>query len=143
MLTAAELLGAEVDLRYRVVALTVEPPGAGDADRRLQVLFHPASTIRVLLGRIDDGRLTIAEMQPEHLPDAVAALDGPVPTVASIDGDEPTLPAWSIDGRSDAPDGRSHRFELRAVSEDGRHLVLYATFDTVELRTPAGDELPL
>lgn len=79
-LLVASVLGAEVDLEYRVLALTVEPttspeseldaapdvatdaavdvgrraesgPGGDAPDRRLQVLFHPVGTIAAALVR--------------------------------------------------------------------------------------------
>lgn len=151
-LDGAALLGAELDLRYRVLGLTFELPepealGLDAADPRLLVLLSPCAELQALLTDADGGRTVIRRFDTEQLPDVVATLGEP-PVSAPLFGSGPPslahqVPELSLHGRSDAPDGRTHRIEL--VVDDRATLVLRlaASFDEVELRDPSGAELPL
>lgn len=163
-LLVAPVLGAEVDLEYRVLALTVEPAVAavaaatpsdgqvggdevGDevADRRLQVLFHPVGTIAASLVRHDaeaSPARTVLTFDVAQLPDVVAALDGPAPIGDPLPDALPDLHAMegrlSLRGMAQVAEGHRHPLELSLVADD-LTLDLWATFDTVEVRDVAGD----
>lgn len=142
LLDGALLLGAELDTRYRVLALTVEPPGerVGPlADGRLQVLLSPCAEVAALLLRLDGDEPVVERFDEAQLPDVVAALDGPAiaPPVV-VAPPVPRLPRTvSMRGASSALDGRTHRAVLD-VSGAGRRLVLTARFDDVDLRDATG-----
>jgi DNA helicase HerA-like ATPase len=152
-LDGAALLGLELDPRYRVLAATLEP-SADDtpwdldvADRRVQVLLFPVSTILASLRQTSaDGRTVVRRFADEQLLDVVSAFDG-APVSAPLFGrPEPRPgewgPPWSLEGRSTAPDGRR-----RTVTFQLRHadlaLDLFARFDDVEVKDAAGAPLPL
>lgn len=146
--------GLELETGYRVLAGTVEPPaelhpeGPAAADRRLQVVLHPVSRVAVLLTRRgNDGQVTIEQFEQPQLPLVVDRLDGPVPDELTVDGPTPDPGAWapelSLEGASNAPDGRRHTLELSLPGGDGRRLRLAAWFDEVELRRPDGSRLEL
>lgn len=147
LLDGARLWGMELDTRYRVLGLTVEPPAGrhpdGDvADRRLQVVAHPVGRIAASLLRVGgDGPASIEAFSAEQLPLVVDRLDGPVLRAPVLDGPPPDPLRWapqlSLEGASTAPDGGSHHLEV-AVSGGGRRLRLAAWFDVVELRRPDG-----
>lgn len=165
LLRDAVLLGAEVDVRYRVLALTVEPTadahpdgparGRPDAtppadgavvDPRLQVLLHPASTFLASL-RVEDGDdRRVEAFGVEQLPDVVHALDGPVMADPVFGLPRPAEGEWgprpSLEGRSSAPDGTFHRLRVEAT-RGARRFGLFATFDDVEVRRPDGSEVEL
>lgn len=144
LLRSGPVWGAEIDTRYRVLALTIEP-SAGDhpdpdvADRRLQVLLHPVSTVAAsLVQDTGDGR-TVLEFGEDQLPDVVATLGGPVPVGDPLPDAPPDLDAiadrLSLRGRASTGDGTTHHLHLALESED---LVfeLWASYDTAEVHTP-------
>lgn len=136
LLDGASWLGAEIDLQYRVLALTIEPgdtPTSADDPRR-QVLLSPASTIKVCL-RVDEEPPRVESFEVEQLPDVVAAMDAPALTGQMVGPGDPShgWPALSLGGRSNAPDGHTHRVHLAATT-GARTLELFATFDEVEVR---------
>lgn len=148
ILDGARLWGLELEPRYRVLAATVEPtperhPQGEVDDRRLQVLFFPVSTLLASLRRVGgdtDGQ--VETFTVEQLLDVVTALDGPEVTEAVFGRPEPVAgewgPAWSLEGRSNAPDGRLRSLRLSVRGED-RSLGVYARFDDVEVRDADGD----
>jgi hypothetical protein len=149
VLEGARWWGAELDTRYRVLALTFEPsseryPWGEVADRRIQVLCHPVSTILASLRREVDGERALLEFTDEHLVDVVAALDGPVVTGPVFAGGEPRPGEWgprfSLQGRSTAGDGTAARLRIE-VAHDDLALAIFARFDHVEVRSLAGEPL--
>lgn len=146
LLMTSPVLGAEVDLRYRVLALTIEPdaathPDPTQGDRRLQVLFHPVGTIAgALVQRAPGGGSpTVLTFPPERLPDIVATLDGPVSVGEPFPESLPDLHAiearLSLRGMAQVADGHRTPLALALVHDDLR-LDLWATFDEVEVRLP-------
>lgn len=154
LLDGACLLGAELDPRYRVLAVTVEPragryPGdtpreaVGD-DRRVQVLCHPVATILVSLRRrVSDGTELLA-FEHEQLPDVVSTVGGARLRSPLLGQPEPAPGSWgpqfSLEGRSIAPDGIAQTLTI-LVSAHDLHFALFARFDTLELRDPSGAQL--
>lgn len=151
LLLSGPVLGAEVDLRYRVLALTIEPPARShpdvltperDTDLRVQVLFHPVGTIAARLVRHADGPGSggvVLRFEPDQLPDVVAALDGPVPIGEPFPGTLPDLHAMeerlSLRGMAQVAEGHDHPLAVSLVADD-LTLDLWATFDHVEVRRP-------
>ncbi len=155
LLVAGPVLGAEVDLQYRVLAVTIEPAGAAHpvpeaADARLQVLFHPVGTIAAALVRHDrdrpdgPGGRTVMTFEPDHLPDVVAALDGPVPLGDPLPDELPDLHAMedrlSLRGMAQVAEGHRTPLALALVADD-LTLDIWATFDDVEVRAADGSVL--
>jgi hypothetical protein len=146
----AAVFGAELETTYRVLALTVEPtpdryPWGEVADRRLQLLASPVSTMLVALRRVaEDGTKELLTFERERLVDVVAALDGPRITSPVVGLPEPRpgewAPRFSLEGRSTAPDGRSRTLRLELEAGD-LQLGLFARFDDIELRGTDGSPL--
>lgn len=142
--TGAAWWGAELDPRYRVLALTIEPTGDGyparevPADARLQVLLHPVNAITLTHRR--DGDLVPADV--EDLLPVVERLEGAPVTAAAMLEPGPWAVTTSLAGRSDAPDGRTHGLWLRARTAS-EQVDLHVTFDEVEIRRPDGTSVPL
>ena len=151
LLAGAALVGAELDLRYRVLGATVEPPEEahpqpGADDLRLQVLCHPVSTVLGVLEREVDGARHLETFEAEQLSDVTAAFSG-APLAAPVLGrPEPRPGQWgpqfSIQGRSTAPNGRRRTVTLEVASFDAR-LRLFVRCDEVELRDAGGNEVAL
>lgn len=158
MLDGARWLGAELDPRYRVLAVTVEP-GAGrhpaetaDAvgdyrpvdDRRVQVLCHPVATILASLRRAGGDGTQLLAFEHEQLPDVVNTVAGVRLRSPVLGQPEPPPGSWgprfSMEGRSIAPDGVSQTLRIE-VHERDLHVALFARFDVIELRDPTGAEL--
>jgi hypothetical protein len=151
LLAGATLVGAELDLRYRVLGATVEPsadvhPRPGSDDLRLQVLCHPVSTVLGVLEREVDGARHLETFEAEQLSDVTAAFEGRPLQAPVLGRPEPRpgqwAPQFSIQGRSTAPNGRRRTVTLEVASFDAR-LRLFVRCDEVELRDPAGDEVAL
>ncbi len=151
LLDGALLLGAELDARYRVLGLTVEPtadhhPDGGVADRRLQVLLHPSSTFVASLRVEDADERRVEAFVLEQLPDVVHALDAPTIAGPVFGRPEPAPGEWgpspSLEGRSSAPDGTFRRLRLE-VASGVRRFGLFATFDDVDVRRPDGTDVEL
>lgn len=145
LLLAGPVWGAEIDTRFRVLAVTVEPsaeahPEGEAADRRLQVLFHPVGTIAASLVQAgEDAPTTVLQFTEDQLPDVVSALDGPVPTGEPLPDALPDLAAMadrlSMRGAARTGDGTAHNLHL-ALDADDLHLDLWASYDVVEVHTP-------
>ncbi|TVR36073.1 MAG: hypothetical protein EA388_05010 [Nitriliruptor sp.] len=150
-LAGAALWGMELDPRFRVLAVTLEPtPERAGAwmrtdDRRIQLLCFPVSTIIGSLRRDGpDGRELLA-FSEEQLVD-VAATFGGVPVATPLFGrPEPRPGEWgpqfSLQGRSSAPDGTGQTLTV-SVTEGELSLDLFARFDDLELKGPDGTDLP-
>lgn len=152
VLDGSALLGIELDTRYRVLALTVEPAEERDAwpgrdDRRVQVLCFPVSTVLASLRRRDeDGRTAVLTFEESQLVEVVAALSDPVLRAPLLGQPEPRPGEWgprySLEGRSSAPDGTRASLRL-AVGDDELDLEVFARFDEVTLKGPDGEDLTL
>ncbi|MGM0618319.1 MAG: hypothetical protein ACQEUI_09280 [Actinomycetota bacterium] len=152
VIEGAAVLGAELEPTYRVLALTVEPtperyPWGAAADRRIQVLAAPVSTMLVALRRVaEDGTKELLTFEQERLVDVVAALDGAAITGPVFGRPEPRpgewAPRFSLQGRSSAPDGTGRTLRLELDAADLR-FGLFARFDEVEIRDTSGQPLAL
>ena len=145
----AAVWGLEVDTRYRVFAATVGIDANGATalpvlpqsdDERIQVLMYPVSTILASL-RDDDTVLTFTQ---EQLVDVASAFGGARLASPIFGGPEPQpgawAPTWSLEGRSNAPDGRQVTATF-SVQQDGHALDVFLRFDDVQLRDADGNVL--
>ena len=144
LLRAAPVWGAEVDIRFRVLALTVEPepdahPDPTADDRRLQLLLHPVSAVAASLLEHTDGTTVVRRFDEDQLPDVVAALGGAVPVEDPLLDAPPDLdalsPRLSMRGQATVGDGIGHHLHLRLEADD-LTFELWASFDQAEIRTP-------
>lgn len=144
LVRSGPLWGAELDAKFRVLALTIEPsadshPDPEATDRRLQVLLHPVSAIAASLVQETDEGPTVLRFTEEQLPDVVAALGGPVPSGPVLADAPVDLNAvrerLSLHGQATVGDGVTHHLHLHAAAED-LTLDLWASFDTMELKSP-------
>lgn len=151
VLDGAALLGLELEPRFRVLAATLEPtvdryPWGEADDRRIQVLCFPVSTILASLRERAGDRIGVREFEVEQLVDVVAAMGGAPVAGPLFDRPEPRAgewaPAFSMQGRSNAPDGRLHTVTL-STRHDDLDLDVFARFDEVEVKDPAGESLAL
>lgn len=152
LLTSGPLLGAEIDLQYRVLALTVEPTGGRDLwneeavpnDARVQILLHPVAEVGASFRETTNEGIEVMTFAPEQLVDLVAVL-GEQPLGADpFPPERPSRDGWgpraSMQGNSGATDGRNHNVHLDVDAPPYR-FVLHATFDDVEVRGPDGEQL--
>lgn len=145
VLDGATCWGAELDTRYRVLGITVEPapdrhPDGDVDDRRLQLVLHPCSHVQAQL--VHDGT-TLERFDVAQLVTVVDRLEGPAIDGPVVTGVAPPLTGdLSLEGRADVPDGRAHVASLVLAGAD-RELTLRATFDTAELRRPDGSVVDL
>ena len=130
--------GLELEPTWRVLALTVEPPGGAAP---VQVLCSPVSVLLAALTRVVDGRATLATFTAPQLPDVAARLGGARIGPRPFGAPEPRPGTWgprlSLEGRSSAPDGTSSTL-LLDLTEDDAQLRLFARFDVVEVRAADG-----
>ena len=141
LLRDARVWGAEIDIRFRVLALTVEPPEPADAsgDPRLQVLLYPVSAVAASLVEDTSEGVVVRRFAEDQLPDVVALFDGATPTTdplpdrpADLDALSPRL---SMRGQASVGDGVLHHLHLH-LEADELSLDLWASFDEVEVRGP-------
>ena len=152
LLRSGPVWGAEIDIRFRVLALTVEPepalrPDPQASDGRVQVLLYPVSAVAAsLVEHADDGAV-VRRFDEDQLPDVVALFDGATTTTdplvdrpADLDALAPRL---SMRGQASVGDGILHHLHLR-LEEGDLSLDLWASFDEVEVRGPDqwGEALP-
>jgi hypothetical protein len=148
----AALLGMELETRYRVLAVTLEPdaPIVADhqADRRVQLLCSPVSTILGSLRLDRDGQVEVYTFHEHQLIDVVATFHEPPVRSPVFDLPEPRpgswAPRWSLEGRSHAPDGTRHTLTVCVEEPDRggiRSLDVFARFDEIQVRDPNGVEL--
>lgn len=142
LLRSGPVWGAEIDIRFRVLAVTVEPaaeahPDPGAADQRLQVLFHPVSAVAASLVEHGDDGAVVRRFEQEQLPDVVAALGGAVTTTDPLPGAAADLdalgPRLSLRGQASVGDGFRDHLHLHLVADD-LSLELWASFDEFEVR---------
>jgi hypothetical protein len=161
-LAGARLLGLELDTRYRVLALTVEPDGPADpwggevadddveVDRRRQLLVSPVSTVLASLRRSPGGGepVQVLTFADDQLVDVAAAFGGARLETPLFGRPEPRpgswAPAWSLEGRSTAGDGVGRTLTVRVRTDDDPGelaLDLFARFDEVLVRDADGRDL--
>ena len=147
VISGARCWGIELDARYRVLAVTVEPDplrAPGTAGEH-QLLCFPTSVLLVAVTRPvvedDEARTALMTFDMDQLTAVSERFAG-----ASIDGDafgrpEPRPGTWgprySLEGRSSAADGTRATLTLDLATEDGSRLQLFARFDDAELRDAA------
>ncbi len=148
-LNGARLWGLELDPRYRVLAATLEPAvGASPwelvEDRRVQLLCSPVSTILGALRRQGPDGLELATFDVEQLVEVSASFGGAMLEPPVFGRPEPRPGEWgptfSLQGRSTAPDGRTHTATF-AVSDDEARLEVFVRFDLAEVRDADGQAL--
>ncbi len=148
LLRASPVWGAEIDIRFRVLAVTVEPdaaahPDPSAQDRRLQLLFHPVSAVAASLVEQGEAEPVVRRFDEEQLPDVVAALGGSVTRTDPLPGVPADLdalgPRLSMRGHASTGDGFRDHLHLRLV-DDQLSLDLWASFDEFEVRGP--DQAP-
>jgi hypothetical protein len=149
LVAASPVLGADVDIRYRVLAITVEPPadlhprGAVE-DRRLQVVVHPVGTIAAaMVDHADPTRPTVLQFDETQLSDVVAAFADTVSTVPVFPPALPDVDALgdrlSMYGTAQTGDGTASVLHVHLVQPDGAlELDVWAGFDELEVRGPDG-----
>lgn len=144
LLRSGPVWGAEIDIRFRVLAVTVEPaaeahPDPQAPDRRLQVLFHPVSSVAASLVEHGDDGAVVRRFDQEQLPDVVAALGGAVTTTDPLPGTPADLDALasrlSLRGQASVGDGFRDHLHLHLAADD-LSLELWASFDEFEVRAP-------
>lgn len=144
-LDGALLWGIELEPTWRVLGVTLEPdprawPRPG-GDRRVQLLGFPVSTILASLRRSGDQGGAVLTFAQEQLLDVSGAFAGASLELLRFGWPEPPPgdwgPAFSLQGRSSAPDGTRRTVTLR-VAHDDLTLDLFARFDDLELKDANG-----
>lgn len=150
LMATSPVLGADVDIRYRVLAVTVEPSeddhpvAPAPADRRLQVVVHPVGTIvAALVDHANPMTPTVLHFDETQLADVVNAFADAVSTVAPFEGEVPDVDELgdrlSMFGSAQTGDGTASILHLHLDEPDGTlTLDLWATFDELDLRDAAG-----
>ena len=147
VVTGARCWGIELDPRYRVLAVTVEPdplrtPGTAGEH---QLLCFPVSVLLVAVTRRieQDGavRTALVTFELEQLTEVSERFGGALIQEPPFGHPEPRPGTWgprySLEGRSSASDGTSATLTLDLTTEDEARLRLFARFDDVELRDAA------
>jgi hypothetical protein len=140
----ARCWGIELEPRYRVLAVTVEPDplrSAGVVGEH-QLLCFPVSTLLVTVTRpleTDDGpRTAVVTFGLEDLTAVSERFAGATVTGTPFGHPEPRPGTWgpqhSLEGRTSAADGTRRTLLLELDEPDGARLRLFARFDDVELR---------
>lgn len=142
LLRSGPVWGAEIDIRFRVLALTVEPspdvhPDPDADDPRLQVLLHPVSAVAASLVEHTDDGTVVRRFDETQLPDVVAMFGGATTTVDPLPGHPADLdalaPRLSMRGEASVGDGLRDHLHLHLVADE-LSLELWASFDEVEVR---------
>jgi hypothetical protein len=144
VIAGARCWGIELDPRYRVLAVTVEPDPLrtlGTAGEH-QLLCFPVSVLLVAVTRPveDDGtaRTALVTFELEQLTAVSERFAGAVIAEEPFGRPEPRPGSWgprySLEGRSSAPDGTRATLTLDLSTEDGARMRLFARCDDVELR---------
>ena len=147
IITGARCWGIELDPRYRVLAVTVEPdplrtPGTAGEH---QLLCFPVSVLLVSVTRplIEDGqqRTALVTLDLEQLTAVSERFAGATIADSPFGQPEPRPGTWgprySLEGRTSAADGTRSTLTLDLATEDGARLRLFARFDDAELRDAA------
>lgn len=151
VLRRGEVLGAELNPDFRVLAITVGPVGDGGGewpvlgdDPRLQLLLFPVGEFAASLRRRAHDSVEILQFEAAQLPEIVALFDhATVITEPWVEG-RPNRGEWgprlSLQGNSAAPDGRRRHLWL-SLGDDDLRLDLHATFDEIRVLDPRGNDL--
>ncbi len=156
LVQGASLWGLELDTRYRVLGATIEPAGSGwealgevadtsgvEGDR-VQVLVFPVSVILGSLREQGEDVTTIRTFEADQLVAVAERLGGAPVDTPVLGRPEPRpgqwAPRWSLEGRSNAPDGR-RRTVTWSVQEGPVALDVFARFDDLEVRSASGEVL--
>lgn len=147
IVTGARCWGIELDPRYRVLAVTVEPdplrtPGTAGEH---QLLCSPVSVLLVSVTRPlledDQQRTALVTFDLEQLTTVSERFGGASIDVTPFGLPEPRPGTWgpqySLEGRTSAADGTRSTLTLDLATEDGARLRLFSRFDDVELRDGA------
>lgn len=147
VVTGARCWGIELDPRYRVLAVTIEPdplrtPGTAGEH---QLLCFPVSVLLVTVTRpvSEDGqdRTALVTFDLEQLTAVSERFAGATIAPEPFGQPEPRPGTWgpqySLEGRTSAADGTRATLTLELTTEDGSRLRLFARFDDVELRDGA------
>lgn len=149
LLRVSPVLGADIDIRYRVLAVTIEPdaghhPSPNADDRRLQVVVHPVGTVAAaLVDHASPDRPTVLQFEETHLSDVVAIFADATSSVPAFPPGMPDVDELgdrlSLFGSAQTGDGDDHVLHVHLDQPDGTlELDLWATFDVLELRGPDG-----
>lgn len=146
VVTGARCWGIELDPRYRVLAVTVEPDplrAPGTAGEQ-QLLCFPVSVLLVAVTRpLVDGeaRTALVTFDLDQLTAVSERFAGASIDEAPFGRPEPRPGTWgprySLEGRTSAADGTRRTLHLDLATEDGSRLRLFARFDDAELRDAA------
>lgn len=147
VVTGARCWGIELDPRYRVLAVTIEPdplrtPGTAGEH---QLLCFPVSVLLVTVTRpvSEDGqdRTALVTFDLEQLTAVSERFAGAAIAPEPFGQPEPRPGTWgpqySLEGRTSAADGTRATLTLELTTEDGSRLRLFARFDDIELRDGA------
>jgi len=145
IIAGARCWGIELDPRYRVLAVTVEPdplrtPGTAGEH---QLLCFPVSVLLVSVTRPLDGatRTALVTFELEQLTAVSERFGGATIGTQPFGQPEPRPGSWgprhSLEGRTSAPDGTRSTLSLDLTTEDGARLRLFSRFDDAELRDGA------
>lgn len=150
LLRSGPVWGAEIETRFRVLAVTIEPsrevhPDPHADDRRLLLVLHPVGAIAARLVQDSEDGTTVLRFGEDQLPDVVSALDGPVPAGDPVPDSLPNFDAMgdrlSMRGQAQTGDGTTHHLHLDLRADD-LGLDLWASYDTAEIRSPDEVDAP-
>jgi hypothetical protein len=147
LVEGARCWGIELEPRYRVLAVTIEPDplrSAGVVGEH-QLLCFPVSTLLVTVTRpvdTDEGpRTAVVTFGLEELTAVSERFAGATVGSTPFGQPEPRPGTWgpqhSLEGRTSAADGTRRTLLLELDEPDGARLRLFARFDDVELRDTA------
>jgi len=147
VVAGARCWGIELDPRYRVLAVTVEPDPLrtpGTAGEHL-LLCSPVSVLLVAVTRPveEDGatRTALMTFDLEQLTAVSERFGGASIDATPFGQPEPRPGTWgprySLEGRTSAADGTSSTLTLDLAGDDDARLRLFARFDDAELRDAA------
>jgi len=147
VIAGARCWGVELDPRYRVLGVTVEPdplrtPGTAGEH---QLLCFPVSVLLVSVTRplVQGGatRMALMTFDLDQLTAVSERFGGAMVDTDPFGHPEPRPGTWgprySLEGRTSAADGTRATVTLDLPSEDGARLRLFARFDDAELRDAA------
>jgi hypothetical protein len=148
VLEDARCWGIELEPRFRVLAVTVEPEPvrAPGTPGEFQLLCYPVSTFLAVLTRpVGDAgaaRTALLTFELDQLTAVSERLGGArLAAGPRFGAPEPRPGTWgprtSLEGRSGAPDGTRTTLTLDLTGDDGARLRLFARFDEAELRDAA------
>jgi len=149
IIAGARCWGVELDPRYRVLAVTVEPDPvrAVGLSGEHQLLCFPVSVLLVAVTRPSEpdadgaSRTVLMTFDLDQLPAVSQRFGGAMIGSEPFGQPEPRPGTWgprhSLEGRTSAADGTRNTLSLDLTTEDAARLRLFARFDTAELRDAA------